>query len=184
MATRRKKETETEATAPEPALDETVADDVPVEESEAELAETVSIERVVTFHLGGQRYGLPIESVQEIQQIVAFSDVPGGHGSLVGMVNLRGAVIPAIDMRSLIGLPREEYHLDTPMIICRVGDDLVALVVEEVEDVIVLPTGRIMAPPKLHALSDRMIGVCHLDDGLVFLLDVERIVKRVDLGMI
>ncbi len=138
---------------------------------------------MVVFHLAGQSYGLPIESVQEIQQIVAFSEVPGGGDAIVGMVNLRGTVIPALDIRGLVGLPREEYRLDTPMIICRVDGDLVALVVDEVEDVVVLPEGCVSPPPRLHALSDRMVGVCHLDDNLVFLLDVDRLVAPVDLDV-
>lgn len=148
----------------------------------AALQATASlIDRMVVFRLAGQRYGLPIESVQEIQQIVAFSEVPGGSEIIIGMVNLRGAVIPALDIRRLVGLEREEYHVDTPMIICRLDGDTVALLVDEVEDVVVLPEDCMVAPPKLHALSDKMIGVCRLGESLVYLLDVDRLVAPVDL---
>lgn len=133
----------------------------------------VHIDRIVAFHLAGQRYGLPIDGVQEIQQIVAFSEVPSGGTGVVGMVNLRGRVIPAIDARRLVGLPAEEYALETPMIICRVGDEAVALIVDEVQDVIELPEGCLQPAPAMHALSSKMIGVCRLSDGLVYLLDLE-----------
>lgn len=137
---------------------------------------SVAIDQMVAFHLGDQRYALPIGSVQEIQQIVAFAQAPASSHAVVGMLNLRGQVIPAIDLRTLIGMPKEEYRLDTPMVICRTGDHLVALVVDEVEDVLDLPRHMLAPPPKLHSLSDRMIGVVHLDTELVFLLDVDLLV--------
>lgn len=133
------------------------------------------IARAVAFYLGGQRYALPIDRVNEIQQIVAFSDVPAGGRGVVGMVNLRGNVIPAIDMRGLIGLERREYTLETPMVITRTGFQTVALIVDEVEDVIELPEGCLQAAPTMHALSNKMIGVCRLPDGLMYLLDIDKL---------
>jgi len=138
-------------------------------------------DKMVAFFLEGQRYALLIDGVQEIQQIVKFSEVPLQGGSVVGMVNLRGTVIPALDMRLLVGLPKEEYGLETPMIIARAGDQLVALIVDEVEDVLDMPAGCLQDPPKMHALAGRMIGVCRMDTGLIYLLDVEKIVYPVDL---
>jgi purine-binding chemotaxis protein CheW len=133
------------------------------------------VERAVAFFLAGQRYALPIERVQEIQQIVEFSDVPSGGTGVVGMVNLRGSVIPAIDMRRLVGLPTEEYTLETPMIICRYKGQVIALVVDEVQDVLELPEGCLQAAPPMHQLSSKMMGVARLDDGLVYLLDLEKL---------
>jgi purine-binding chemotaxis protein CheW len=131
------------------------------------------VEQVVAFHLAGQRYALPIERVQEIQHIVAFSEVPSGGAAVVGMVNLRGNVIPAVDLRVLVGLPTVEYGLETPMIICHAGGDLVALLVDAVEDVIELPAGCLQESPAMHALSSKMLGVARLDSGLVYLLDLD-----------
>lgn len=167
--------------APEPAP---VEQETPAAEGAAPVVpepEATVISQMVAFHLGGQRYALPIHSVQEIQQIVALSEAHGGSHAVIGMVNLRGSVIPAIDMRALLSLPAEEYRLDTPMIICRVGQGFVALVVDDVEDVIDVPEGCVSAPPKLHALADRMIGVCHLDTDLVFMLSVEKLVAPLGL---
>lgn len=135
--------------------------------------ECLYIDRAVAFYLAGQRYALPIDRVQEIQQIVAFSEVPSGGMGVVGMINLRGSVIPAIDLRRLVGLPPEEYHLETPMVICRMKGQLVALVVDEVEDVIELPAGCLQAAPPVHALSSKMIGVARLPEGLLYLLDID-----------
>jgi purine-binding chemotaxis protein CheW len=136
------------------------------------------VERAVAFFLGGQRYALPIDRVQEIQQIVAFSEVPGGGSGVVGMVNLRGHVIPAVDLRRIVGLQPEEYTLETPMIICRIKGQLVALVVDEVQDVMQLPDGCLQAAPPMHALSSKMIGVARLPDGLIYLLDLDLLLEQ------
>lgn len=151
------------------------------DETNDDSATSADVDQMIAFHLSGQRYGLPIESVQEIQQIVTFSQ-QNGIGAVVGMVNLRGEVIPAIDMRSLLGLEHLEYNVNTPMIICRSHQGLVALVVDEVEDVITLPEDCVAVPPKLHSLADRMIGVCRLGTDLVYLLDVERLVAPLGLS--
>ncbi len=140
------------------------------------------VERALVFHLGSQRYGIPIEQVNEIQQIVAFSDVPSGGFGVVGMVNLRGDVVPAIDVRRLVGMDELAYTLETPMIIARSGDHAVALIVDEVEDVVRLPEGCLQAASPMHALSNKMIGVARLDSGLVYLLDVDRLLAREPVG--
>jgi purine-binding chemotaxis protein CheW len=131
------------------------------------------VEQVVAFHLAGQRYALPIERVQEIQHIVAFSEVPSGGAAVVGMVNLRGNVIPSIDLRVLVGLPTIEYGLETPMIICHASGELVAVLVDGVEDVIELPPGCLQDSPAMHALSSKMLGVARLESGLVYVLDLD-----------
>lgn len=134
------------------------------------------IDRVVAFYLDAQRYALPIDAVQEIQQIVALSEVPGGGSGVVGMVNLRGQVIPVVDLRRIVGLATVEYTLETPMIICRVEGQLIALVVDEVQDVLELSAECLQAPPAMHSLAAKMVAVARLDDGLVYIFDVVRLV--------
>lgn len=148
-----------------------------------EAGECVYIEQVVAFFLSGQRYALPIDRVQEIQQIVAFSEVPSGGGGIVGMVNLRGNVIPAVDLRRLVGLSSQDYVLETPMIICRVQGQMLALIVDEVQDVIELPEGCLQAAPPMHSLSSRMIGVCRMPDGLIYLLDLDLLIAGSTIGI-
>jgi len=135
----------------------------------------VLVDMVVAFYLAGQRYGLPIERVQEIQQIVAFSEVPTGDGAVVGLVNLRGEVIPAVDVRRLVGLAPQEYSLDTPMVIARSREGLVALLVDEVQDVLSLPDDCLQDPPALHTMADRLIGVARMESSLVNVLDLDRL---------
>jgi purine-binding chemotaxis protein CheW len=135
-----------------------------------------TIGRVVGFVLAGQRYALPIERVREIQQIVALSEVPGQANGVIGMVNLRGHVIPAVDMRRLVGLEAREYTLQTPMVISEIHGQLIALLVDEVLDVFELPADSLQEAPALHQLSGSMLGVARLGDGLVYVLDPDRLV--------
>ncbi len=151
----------------------------PSTESEPAVAD---IEQIVVFCLADQRYGIPIDAVQEIQQIVAFSEVPDGDACVIGMLNLRGVVIPALDMRVLLGLTPQDFHVDTPMIVCRTDGQLVSLVVDEVEDVVFVPEGGMAPPPKMHTLSSRMIGVCTMETGLVYLLDIDKLLAPVPLS--
>ncbi len=135
------------------------------------------VERAVAFFLGGQRYALPLDRVDEIQQIVAFSEVPEDSSAVVGMINMRGRVIPAVDMRRLVGLERVEYTLETPMIITQTRGQTVALIVDEVQDVLELPGGCLQETPPLHALASKMIGVCRMPDGLMNLLDIDSLLS-------
>lgn len=179
---RKKKEEPQTATADAQVVSETDAAQAPTEIPAEPL--DVELSRVVTFVLADQQYAIPIESVQEIQQIVEFTPVPDVSPALVGMLDVRGLVVPAIDLRLLLGLEPKEYHLDTPMVLLRSRGHLVALVVDEVEDVYEVPEGSMQAPSKLYALADRMIGICRLAVGLVVVLDPDRLVPDTMLSVI
>jgi purine-binding chemotaxis protein CheW len=132
--------------------------------------------RIVVFELDAMRYALPIEVVQEIQQIVAVSELPDETGAVIGVINLRGTVVPAIDLRRLVGLSAREYDLQTPMVFVRTTHGVVALVVDEVDDVIEVSAASVQAPSSLYALADRLLCVCRLEGGLVFVFDIDRLV--------
>lgn len=134
------------------------------------------LDRILLFSMDEQRYGLSIDVVQEIQQMVALSEIPDDSGAVVGVIDLRGVVVPVMDLRRMIGLENREYHLQTPMVFTRTPRGLVALVVDEVADVVEVPPGSVQLPSDVLALADRMLGVCHLESGPVFVLDIERLV--------
>lgn len=154
-------------------------DDITPEQTDEAAESCLHIERAVAFFLGGQRYALPLDRVHEIQQIVAFTEVPEDRSAVVGMVNLRGQVIPAIDMRMLVGLEPKDYTLETPMIITDTEGQTVALIVDEVQDVLELPEGCLQEAPPLHKLARMMIGVCRMPDGLMNLLDIDLLLAAV-----
>ncbi len=161
-----------------------VADAVVAASDAPEAAETAvapgallpGAQRIVVFTMESQRYGLPIDVVQEIQQIVALSELPDASAAVAGVINLRGQVVPAVDLRRLVGVPEKEYDLQTPMIFCRTGQGLVALIVDQVEDVMDVPPGALQAPSSVYALAERLLGVARFDEMLVFVFDIEALV--------
>jgi purine-binding chemotaxis protein CheW len=134
------------------------------------------IGRILTFRLDDQYFGLPIENVQEIQQIVELMPLPDAPPALVGLLDVRGTVVPAIDLRILVGMERRDYRLETPMVFCNVHGRVVCLIVDAVEDVVEVPPDTLQAPSKLYSLAEKMIGVCRLPHGLVMIFDPERLV--------
>jgi purine-binding chemotaxis protein CheW len=158
---------------PEPGPDRpsVAPEDAPVTEPDL-----IAPERLVVFAVDTQRYALPIEAVQEIQQIVALSEIPDDSGSVVGVINLRGDVVPAMDIRRLLGLPSRDYDLQTPMVFTRTPRGLVALIVDEVEDVVEVPQGSMQRASSNYELADKLLGICRLEDSLVFVFDIDRLV--------
>ncbi|MBW6468817.1 MAG: chemotaxis protein CheW [Coriobacteriia bacterium] len=135
----------------------------------------------VTFRIGGQRYALPLERVREIQKIVAFAEMPDESAMIVGMVDVRGEVLPVVDARLLLGLQPEPYTLETPMIFVTSTAGPVALIVDAVDTVVELSGDAAAALPAAHALASRMCGAHRVDGELVFLLDADALLAPVDL---
>lgn len=146
-------------------------------ESTGEYLE-VGLGQVIVFMVDRQRYALPIEAVQEIQQIVEYTSVSGTAAALVGMIDLRGTVVPLIDLRLLLAMPAAPYRLDTPLVFAHVGGRLVAYLVDEVDDVVDLTGIPLQAPSRLYTISERLIGVARLNNGLLFVLDSQRLVPE------
>ncbi len=132
--------------------------------------------RVLVFNAAGLRYALPIEAVREVQRIVAFCPVPGANGGLIGMFELRGEVVAAIDFGEMVGLGTTERDLDTPMVVMQAGTHRAALVVEEVEDVVEMDDRTMRSVPRLHPLAERALGMFNDDGGLLTVLDPGRLV--------
>lgn len=177
MATK-KGTTKQKAKAPEPVeVEQPAAAPVEeVDEPEEAVAAPAEFDRIIVFSMEAQRYALPIGVVQEIQQIVAFSEIPDHQVAVVGVINVRGKVVPAVDLRLLVGMPAKEYGLQTPMLFVRTARGPVALIVDEVEDVIEVPVGAMQEPSRMYALADRLLGVVRLDTDLVFVFDIDRLI--------
>ncbi len=146
---------------------------------EPESVTTVLTDRVLVFGIADQRYALPIDRVQEVQRICAFA-ADGFGGSVVGMVDLRGSVIAAVDVHALLGLGPGDLTLDTQMVIFAVDGDLVALLVDRVDDVFVLPEGSLRSAPKRHELAAKTLGVMGSGDELVLVLDMASLLADAD----
>jgi purine-binding chemotaxis protein CheW len=167
----------TEAPSGDPDDKDALAEDSgAVDDPAAGTAPPVGVDRVVVFTMDSQRYALPIDVVQEIQQIVLLSELPDASPAVAGVINLRGQVVPALDLRKLVGVPSKDYDLQTPMIFARTSQGVVALIADAVEDVVDVPPGSVQAPSKVYQLADKLLGVCRLGDTLVFIFDIDALV--------
>lgn len=135
-------------------------------------------QQVVVFDIAGESYGVDIGRVQEIIRPPAITAVPRAPGYVEGVINLRGRVIPVINLRHRFGLPRAERGRSARIVVLEVDGQTVGAAVDAVSEVLrvpntaVEPPGATLAGPQTAHLR----GIARLDDRLVILLDLDRIV--------
>jgi len=139
-------------------------------------------EQVVVFSLAGELYGLDISRVQGIIKMPEVTRVPRAASFVEGVINLRGEIVPIIDLRKRFGLGQHENSPDTRIISVEMGDHLVGLIVDAVEEVLNIPSGIIDPPPDLVTPVDSayLRGIAKLQDRLVILLDLDRVLSSAE----
>src|SRR6202048_2041183 len=108
------------------------------------MSETI---QVVSFKLGSEEYGVDIAQVQEINRMVAITHVPRAPQFMEGVINLRGQLIPIIDLRARFGMPRAEHTKNTRIVVTEIGSKRVGMVVDSVSEVLRLPVEQIEGAP-------------------------------------
>jgi purine-binding chemotaxis protein CheW len=134
--------------------------------------------QVVSFRLGPEEYGVDIAQVQEINRMVAVTNVPRAPVFMEGVINLRGQLIPIIDLRTRFGMPRADHTKNTRIVVTEIGTKRVGMVVDSVSEVLRLPLDAIEpAPDMITGVDTEYIrGVGKVDDRLIILLDLAKIV--------
>lgn len=132
----------------------------------------------LTFVLAKEEYGVDILRVQEIKGFTAVTPLPNTPPHIRGVMNLRGTVVPVIDLRSRFGMPEHPYDKFTVIIVLTVGTRVVGLVVDAVSDVLEMADVGVDATPDLGAGVDTSFlrGVCRSGERLVMLLDIDQVV--------
>jgi purine-binding chemotaxis protein CheW len=132
--------------------------------------------QLVIFRLAKEEYGLPITKVQEINRLVPITKLPQTPSFMEGIINLRGRVIPVIDLRKRFQLAAAEQSEDNRIIIVEVNGQTVGVIVDAVTEVVRLAAASIEPPPPTFIIDAQYIhGVGKLDDRLLILLDIDRI---------
>lgn len=141
-------------------------------------------EQMVTFNLGQEEYGVNILQVQEINRMVEITEVPQTEHYIEGIINLRGKVIPIIDLRKKFGMSKKEHDHKTRIVVVDVSNETVGLVVDSVSEVLCVPAGSLDDAPKLvtddsggHAGADYIRSIIKLEDRLLIYLDLEKIIS-------
>lgn len=140
------------------------------------MSETV---QVVSFKLGSEEYGVDIAQVQEINRMVAVTHVPRAPQFMEGVINLRGQLIPIIDLRARFGMPRAEHTKSTRIVVTEIGAKRVGMVVDSVSEVLRLPLDQIEEAPEMitGVETEYIRGVGKIEDRLIILLDLAKIIS-------
>lgn len=130
--------------------------------------------QIVSFRLETQEYGVDIAQVQEIIRMVNITHVPRAPDFMDGVINLRGQLIPIIDLRSRFGMPRAQTDKDTRIIVTEIGNKRVGIVVDSVSEVVTIPLDHVEQAPDLLAggNTEYIQGVGKVNERLVVLLDL------------
>ena len=139
----------------------------------------------LTFNLGVERYGLEILQVQEIIGLTEFTPLPNMPDHMRGVINLRGTVVPVVDLRSRFAMPEREYDKLTAIIVVNVAHKTMGIVVDTVADVMGIPEESIQDTPSFSASqkisSDYIAHIGKVADTLVILLDIDKVMDVDDL---
>lgn len=133
--------------------------------------------QLVSFKIGEEEFAVDILKVQEINRMLEITKVPNAPGYVEGVINLRGRVIPVIDLRLRLGMERIEHGNDTRIVVVEVLQKTVGFIVDSVNEVLRIPKSITEPPPPMVAgvESDYITAVGKLDDRLLILLDLEKI---------
>lgn len=140
-------------------------------------------DQYLTFMLADEEYGVDILRVQEIRGWTRATPIPNAPSYLKGVINLRGAIVPIIDLRERFGLPPLEYGPTTVVVVLKVlgasGSRTMGLVVDAVSDVYSFGPDARQSPPELGAVVDARFlqGLATVGDKMVILLDVDRLLN-------
>jgi len=141
-------------------------------------------DKYLTFTVGSEDYGIEIAHVTEIIGTQKITDVPDMPGYIKGVINLRGKVIPVMDVRLRFRMPEREHDDRTCIVVVNVHGTPVGLVVDTVREVADIPENQIELPPEVSQSSSQhyIRGLGKIGDEVKILLDVERLVRREALG--
>ncbi len=133
--------------------------------------------QIVSFRIANEEYGINIQNVQEINRMVQITQVPNSPDFVEGVVNLRGNIIPIIELRKKLGLPRKEHDKNTRIIVAGVKDTTAGFIADAVSEVLRIPQELLEAPPEITAgVNSRYIkSVVKLENKLLILIDLEKI---------
>jgi purine-binding chemotaxis protein CheW len=132
----------------------------------------------LTFSLGSESYAIDILRVQEIKGYTAITTLPNAPPEIRGVMNLRGTVVPVLDLRVRFGMDRGSYDKFSVIIVVMVGSKIVGLLVDAVSDVLDISEEQIEVPPNMGSKVDTsfMIGMAKAADLLLLVLDIEKLI--------
>jgi purine-binding chemotaxis protein CheW len=155
-------------------------------ERQGDAAEAQSRE-FLTFRLGAESYGIEILKVQEIRGYETPTAIANAPAFIKGVINLRGVIVPVLDLRIKFKLPQANYDEFTVVIILNVAGRVVGVVVDAVSDVLTLAVETIRPTPEFASATfdtKYITGLATVDDRMLILLDIERLMTGADMALV
>lgn len=154
--------------------------------TQVSISPTSAAGEYLTFTLGGEDYGLEILKVQEIRGYDTVTQIANTPSFIKGVVNLRGKIVPIVDLRIKFNLGEVEYNQFTVVIILNLNNRIVGIVVDGVSDVTALKEEQIRDVPSLVSTIDtkHIVGLATIEEQMLILVDIEQLMNSQDMGMI
>lgn len=139
----------------------------------------------LSFKLGAEEYGLNILKVQEIRGYESVTRIANAPEFIKGVINLRGIIVPIVDMRIKFGLGEATYDQFTVVIVLNLGGRIMGMVVDGVSDVVMVTPEQIKPAPQMGTVlnTDYLIGLGTLDDRMLILVDIEQLMSSAEMGL-
>jgi purine-binding chemotaxis protein CheW len=134
--------------------------------------------QLVGFIVGNEEFAVPILSIQEIIKPIEWTKVPFTPDFVLGVFNLRGNVLPLIDLRKKFGASQAEFDDDVRFIVIKVGDELAGFVIDRLTEALRIDANTILPPPDTSMERDAMIeGIARKDDRIITILKINALLK-------
>jgi len=152
---------------------------------ERAIGDETSGEEYLAFTLGQEEYGIDILKVQEIRGYETVTRIANAPDFIKGVINLRGIIVPIVDLRIKFQLDRVEYNQYTVVIILNLRDRVVGIVVDGVSDVLTLQSQQIKPAPEFSGALDTeyIRGLGSIDERMLILVDIERLLMSADMAL-
>jgi purine-binding chemotaxis protein CheW len=139
----------------------------------------------LTFRLGAEEYGIDILRVQEIRSFEEPTRIANAPSFIKGVVNLRGVIVPVVDLRIKLGCEKVEYNGFTVVIVLNVRGRVVGAVVDSVSDVLELSSDLIKPAPEMNTTVDTsfITGIASVGERMLILMDIEALMSSADMGL-
>jgi purine-binding chemotaxis protein CheW len=154
------------------------------------MASQAATDQYLTFTLAQEQYAVPVDRVREVLEVPTLTRIPRMPDFMMGVINIRGSVLPVVDLRRKFGLPEAEHTVDTSIVVMDVisagAEITVGCLADSVQEVIDLPHEQVEAPPKLGtSVEARFIaGMGKRDDRFIIILHMDRVFEGDDLNAV